>query len=249
MKRPWLIKTGGELLASDTIRKKIVDDLARLSKSHPVVLVHGGGPQIEQELKKSRIPIQFVHGRRVTSPEAMILVERVLSGQINKSVTAQLVTKGVKAVGLSCRDGGLIQAKPLPQLGRAAKPEKINVTLLQSLLQKGFVPIVSSVGSDKKGQAVNINADDAASALAVALKVQNLIFLTNSQGVFDAYKKRIPKLRPAQIHRLIQEGVIQGGMIPKVQGAMAALKKGIGEVDIANGFKGIRVDSGTRILP
>jgi acetylglutamate kinase len=248
MKRPWVIKAGGELLTLPDVRRRIFHHLAQVRKKVPVVFVHGGGPQIEEELKKQNIHNQFVNGRRVTSPAAMVVIEQVLSGQINKGIVAELVQLKVKAVGLSCRDGGMVVADPLPGLERAAAPKKIDTTLLAALCAKGFLPVVSSVGSDKEGHAVNINADDVASVLAIALKAQNLVFLTNIGGVLDGEKKRIPILKTKNIDYLIAESVISGGMIPKVQSARAAIHKGVGEIDIVNGKDGIDFNTGTRIV-
>ncbi len=247
MKRPWVIKAGGELMVEGPVRKKVLAHLTRLQKNHPIVFVHGGGPQIEQELLRNKIPTRFIKGRRFTSPQAMVHVERVLSGQINKGIAAELASKGTAAVGLSCRDGKIVTAKPVPGLGRAAKPVVINIDLLKTLLMDGFLPVVSSVGSDATGHAVNINADDVASALAIKLKAENLIFLTNISGVLDQQKKRIPLLKTGKIDALIKKAVITGGMIPKVQSARAAIRKGVGEVDIVNGKFGIDFKYGTRI--
>jgi acetylglutamate kinase len=177
--RPWIIKAGGELMGTPSIQRRVLRDLARLAKSKPVVFVHGGGPQIEMELAKNKIPNKFVNGRRVTSPEAMNVVEKVLSGSINKDIAGKLGALKVKAVGLSCRDGNLVVAKPYPKLGRAAKPVSVNPALVLSLVKSRFLPVLSSIGTDGRGGAVNINADEAASALAVATKAQHLIFLTN----------------------------------------------------------------------
>lgn len=248
MKRPWVIKAGGELLATPATRKRILNGIKRCRKSEGVVFLHGGGPQIEAELKRNNVEARFVGGRRVTTPEAMVHVERVLSGEINKGLAAQLQRMRVNAVGLSCRDGGIVIAKPIDGLGRAARPAQVNVRLLDALVAAGYTPVVSSVGSDRTGDAVNINADDAASAVAIALKAGRLVFLTNVAGVRDALGRRIPVLKIEAIDRLIKDGVITGGMIPKVQSARNAILKGVGEVDIANGLEGIRVDHGTRIL-
>lgn len=231
------------------VRNTILSDLARLARRQPVVFVHGGGPQIEQELLRNKIPTKFIKGRRFTSPAAMVHVERVLSGQINKGIAAELSAKGATAAGLSCRDGQVVMATPIPGLGRAAKPLKIDVSLLKVLVAGRIVPVVSSVGSDSKAQAVNINADDVASALAIKLKAANLIFLTNISGVLDQKKKRISVLKTTQIDALISNGVITGGMIPKVQSARAAIRKGVGEVDIINGKTGLSLSGGTRIQP
>jgi acetylglutamate kinase len=222
--------------------------LAKCRAKNDVVFVHGGGPQIEAELKARAIENRFVGGRRVTSPEAMAVVEQMLSGQINKGIAAELSVKKVPAVGLSGRDAKLIVAKPIPDLGRAAKPATTNVSLLRALLKEKFLPVISTVGSDSSGEAVNINADDAASAIAVALKAARLIFLTNISGVLDGDGQRIPLLPIGNLDGLIERGVIKGGMIPKVQSARAAIRKGVGEIDIVNGLKGIVIESGTRIV-
>ncbi|MFN0118253.1 MAG: acetylglutamate kinase [Elusimicrobiota bacterium] len=248
MKKVWLIKAGGEMVGSRLIREKIIKDILRLRKKYAVVLLHGGGPQIEQELTKANIPHEFKLGRRVTSPEAMIVVERVLSGEINKGLVGELNFKGIPSVGLSCRDGNLVIASPIPGLGRAAKPVKINTHLLKALISNGFSPVISSVGSDSKGNAVNINADDAASAIGQELKVDNLVFLTNVPGVLDQNKKRIPILRLNKIDGYIKSGVVTGGMIPKIQSARMAILKGIKQVTITNGNWGIQIEKGTQII-
>jgi acetylglutamate kinase len=249
MKRPWIIKAGGELLTLASTRKKIIFDLKKIQKSRPVVFVHGGGPQIEKELVKNKIPATFVGGRRVTSPAAMTVVERLLSGEINKGFVADLGQAGVNAVGLSGRDGRLVSAEPIKKLGRAGRPTKVDARLITHLLTARYLPVLSTVGSDTKGQAININADDFASALATKLKAERLIFMTNISGVLDGNKKRIPILKIGKIDQLVQAQVISGGMIPKVQSAKLALQKGVGEVDIVNGFHGISVEHGTRIIP
>lgn len=245
--RPWVIKAGGELMGTPSIQARILRDLAQLSRTKPVVFVHGGGPQIETELAKNKIPNKFVAGRRVTSPAAMQVIEKVLSGAINKDIVGKLAAKKAKAVGLSCRDGGLVIAKPYPQLGRAAKPVRVQPGLLSSLLATKFLPVVSSIGSDAKGQAVNINADEAAAALAVAMKAEHLVFLTNISGVKDKKKKTIRTLKIGAIAGLVQDGTITKGMIPKVESARKAVLSGVGQVNILNGTKGIKLAAGTAI--
>lgn len=247
MKKIWVVKAGGELMATPDVRSKVLNGLKTLSKKHALVFVHGGGPQIEAALAKNKIPNKFVNGRRVTSPAAITVVEQVLSGEINKGIVGELGAKNVKAVGLSGRDGKTIIGKPIPGLERAAKPQKIDVSLLKALVKSGFVPVVSSVGSDAAGKPVNINADDIASAIGIALKCDNLIFLTNVSGVLDQNKERIPHLKTTRIDALIQQAIITGGMIPKVQSARAAILKGINKITITNGKFGIAVEKGTVI--
>jgi acetylglutamate kinase len=247
-RRPWIIKAGGELMGTPSIQRRILLDLAKLAKSKPLVFVHGGGPQIETELAKNKIPNKFVSGRRVTSPAAMIVVEKVLSGSVNKDIAGKLGALKVKAAGLSCRDGNLVVAKPYPRLGRAAKPVKVNPGLVMALVSAGFLPVISSIGTDGKGGAVNINADEAASALAVATKAEHLIFLTNISGVKDKKMKTIARLKISGIAALVNDGTITKGMIPKVQSARKAVLAGVGQVNILNGTKGVRLASGTAIL-
>jgi acetylglutamate kinase len=184
----------------------------------------------------------------VTSAKAMVMVERVLSGQINKDLAAALVRRKVPAVGLSCRDGGIMTGEIIPGFERAARPGHVHLRLITALLQNKFLPVLSSVASDKKGNAVNINADDAASALAIALKADNLVFLTNVAGVLNQNKKRIPVLRTSRINELINKKIIHGGMIPKVQSAREAIKKGVRQITIVNGHQGIKVEGGTKII-
>lgn len=249
MKKIIIVKAGGELLKTPQTQKKILAGLSKLSLKNYVVFVHGGGPQIESELAKRKIPSKFINGRRFTSPQAIEVIEQVLSGQINKSIVATLTRQKYPAVGLSCRDGGIIIAKPLPQLGRAGRPFKINISLITCLLKAGFIPVLSSIGSDLHAQPININADDVASALACELKAAHLILLTNISGVHNSSNKRIPVLKTSDIDPLIRQNVITGGMIPKVQSAKQAIYRGVGEVDIVNGFYGLSFKHGTRIIP
>lgn len=243
----WVIKAGGDLLARPAARRRVLSDVARLARRHNVVFVHGGGPQIEAALTKAGISHRFVKGRRVTSPKAMEIVEAVLSGTVNKQITADLCRKGVKALGLSGRDAGIVQARPLPWLGRAAKPTAVRAKVLKDLVSHGFTPIISTVSSDTAGRAVNVNADDAASAIAIALRATRLVFLTNVPGVLDSNRVRIPTLSAKRIQSYIDDGTITGGMIPKVQSCREAIRRGVGEVDILHGEKGVNPSSGTRI--
>ncbi len=165
MKRPWVIKVGGELLNHPVHRKGLIKDLCRIARARPVVLIHGGGPQIAESLKKEKIPIRFVGGRRVTTSDTMRVVEKVLSGIVNKGLVADLVGKKVRGVGISGRDGGLVVGKLIPGLGWAGQVAKVNPALIRHMLKGGFMPVVSSVASDKNGNAVNINADDFASGM------------------------------------------------------------------------------------
>lgn len=248
MKRPIVIKAGGEMFTGESSKNQIFLALKRLHAQGPVIFVHGGGPQIKKEMDQRKIKFGFVGGRRSTSVKAMDVVEQVLSGVMNKNIAAHLSKMGVMSVGISGRDGMSVVGRPIPKLGRAAKPIKVNPGLVQKLLKVKALPVFSTVASDSLGKSVNINADDAASALAVALKAEKLIFLTDVSGVFDGAKKRIPILKIKNIKKMIAQKIIFGGMIPKIQSAAQAIQKGVGEVDILNGRYGINFKFGTRII-
>lgn len=248
-KKVWVVKFGGSLLSDRSARRSFLKDAARLAKREPVVLVHGGGPEINTALDKMGIVSKWVNGRRVTDDAAMGVVEGVLSGQVNKNLVGELNTLGVRAVGLSGRDGGLLKAKPVADLGRVGEPDKADPTLISVLLKAGYLPVLSSVASARDGGALNVNADEAAAALAVALKARRLVYLTDVPGVLDAHKKTIPTIRSAQIKKLIQAQIITGGMIPKVLSCANALRKGVAEINIIDGRAGLAKRVGTRLLP
>jgi len=243
-----VVKAGGELLKQPRDREKLLSDLAKLSKREAVVLIHGGGPQIEAGLKKERIPNRFIGGRRFTSDRAMAVVEKILERSVNKELAADLLKKGVKAVGFSGRDGGMVIGRPIPGLGRAGQVKKVRVEFLRTLLGEGLLPVICSVGMDKEAKSLNINADDFASAVALALKARHLVFLTDVEGVMGSRGHRIPVLKTGGAKGLIDSKVISGGMVPKIQAALLAIRKGVGEVDILKGGKGIQLASGTRII-
>jgi acetylglutamate kinase len=224
-------------------------DAARLAKKNPLVLVHGGGPEINAALDKMGIVSTWVNGRRVTDEAAMGVVEGVLSGQVNKNLVGELNALGAKAVGLSGRDGGLLKAKPVRELGRVGEPDKADPTLISVLLKAGFLPVLSSVAAGRDFGALNVNADEAAAALAIALKARRLVYLTDVPGVLDANKKTIPTIRVGDIKNLIDTKVITGGMIPKVLSCKNALKKGVAEINIIDGRAGLPKLLGTKLLP
>lgn len=248
-KQIWLIKFGGSLLSDDKTRRAFLRQAAALSRRQKIVLVHGGGPEITAALSKAGIKPKWVKGRRVTDAASMVVVEGVLSGQVNKKLAGELNALGIKAVGLSGRDGGLLIAKPVPGLGRVGAPSKASPSVLAALLKAGFLPVVSSVASDKQGRALNVNADEAAAALAASLKAARLIYLTDVPGVLDGNKKTIPVIRARGLKKLIKDGIITGGMIPKTLSCAASLRQGVGEVDIIDGRAGLSRMKGTRILP
>jgi acetylglutamate kinase len=245
----WVVKFGGSLLSDHTARRSFLKDAARIAKREPLVLVHGGGPEINAALDKMGIVSQWVNGRRVTDREAMGVVEGVLSGQVNKNLVGELTALGIRAVGLSGRDGRLLRAKPVRDLGRVGEPDKATPRLISILLEAGYLPVLSSVAFGSDYGALNVNADEAAAAVAVALKARRLVYLTDVPGVLDGNKKTIPVIRSVGIKKLIQEKVITGGMIPKVLSCQKALKKGVQEINIIDGRAGLLKRIGTRLLP
>jgi len=245
--KPWIIKGGGDLFISPKVRSKLLTDLVRFRRNHPTLFVHGAGPQIGKELRKNKIPFRYYNGRRVTTPAIMDVVEKILGGDVNKLLSAELLMRGIPSIGISCRDGGIIIGRPVPHLGRAGTPWKVNPKLLHVLLEANVLPVLSSVASDSRGAPLNINADDVASALAGKMKAKGLIFLTDVDGIFNQHRRRFPSLHKAQIQDLLKKGIIKGGMIPKVQSALQALQNGVAQVYIVNGTKGIHLKKGTKI--
>jgi len=236
-------KIGGPALEDPDL---IAPLAAEVRAQERVLLVHGGGRHIERLLKALGIASRFVGGRRETSPEAMEVVEQVLSGGTNKTLAAGLTTAGVPAVGLSGRDGGLIRARLSPELGRVGTPDRIDPRVLHALWDAGFVPVVSPVSSGPDGEAVNVNADEAALALARALAATSLVYLSDVDGV-RAETGTLTTLSAQDARRLTESGVITGGMAMKVQAALDAAAAGIvevvvaGKARLAGGFAGTRV--------
>jgi acetylglutamate kinase len=246
---PWVVKFGGSLLSDEGARRGFLKDAARIARRAPLVLVHGGGPEINATLDKLGIVSTWVNGRRVTDAAAMAAVEGVLSGQVNKSLVGELTALGARAVGLSGRDGSLMRARPVEGLGRVGEPGRVQPALLLVLLRAGYLPVLSSVAFGPDHQALNVNADEAAAALAAGLKARRLVYLTDVPGVLDARKETIPVIRTKEIRKLIADGVITGGMIPKVLSCGRAIRRGVREINIVDGRAGLAKLTGTRILP
>lgn len=234
-----LIKYGGNAMNCPNILRTILQDVAALKivGVHPI-LVHGGGPEINEQLNRLNIKSEFKNGLRVTSEEAMAVVQMALAGKVNKNIVATLCTLGVKAVGLCGKDSNLIQAEQLDKaLGQVGKITKIN-SLILSTLKADFVPVIASIGVGKNGEGFNINADIAAGAIGGALNAEKLLFLTDADGILSDPSdptSLIKQISVKEIESLIKKGIIKGGMLPKVEACISAIKAGIQEVLITNG--------------
>lgn len=240
-----VVKYGGAALKDRGIRSRVLSRIARLSRRKPVVLVHGGGPEITAVFRKMGRRPRFIRGRRYTDRTAIAVVERVLSAEVNKALVADLWRKGAKPVGVSGRDGGLLPARKIPGLGFVGSPLPPRVRMLQVLLREGFLPVVSSIGCDSRGNPLNINADEAAAAIGVGLQAGRLIFLTDVPGVYDEKGRIFRRLSARQARDQIRRGAVTGGMIPKVEAALACLARGVKEVRIGSAADGLSEKKGT----
>ncbi len=238
-------KVGGPALEDPRLVGPLADEVKRAPG--PVVIVHGGGRAIERMLKTLAVESRFVEGRRVTSPEAMAVVEMVLSGSSNKQLAAGLTAAGVPAIGISGRDGGLVEARLAPELGRVGTPQRVNAAPLRALWDAGFLPVVSPVASGPDGEAVNVNADEAALAFAGAVGAQALVYLSDVDGVRIG-ERTADSLTTEEARLRIDDGTIAGGMALKVRVALEASAAGIPEVVIAGKARLLGDFPGTRIV-
>ena len=251
-----VIKYGGHAMGEEEVAKLFAADavLLKLLGLHPVI-VHGGGPQISAMLKRSGVQSEFINGLRVTDAATMEVAEMVLSGSINKEIVNWINRAGaeadVRGVGLSGKDAKLITVEKVTRTRRAAdsveeqivdlgfvgEPKSIDTTLLQALIgaEHDYIPVVAPIGVDDSGQTFNINADTVAGALAGALNAKRMLLLTDVPGVMDANKQRIAQLTIAQANKAIEDRVATGGMIPKLQTAIAAVEAGVEAVVILDG--------------
>ena len=249
-KQSIVCKYGGNAMIDDNLKAGFARDVTmlKLVGLNPVV-VHGGGPQIESLLKRLGKKGEFIQGMRVTDAETMELVEMVLGGQVNKEIVNLINQHGGKAVGLSGKDGGLIKAdkyflsaekaKDTPpeiiDIGLVGKVKEVNAALLQSLVQDAFIPVIAPTGHGDQGETYNINADIVAGAVAAALKAEKLVLLTDVEGVLDSEKRLINTMSNAEALGMINDGVIQGGMFPKVKCCLKALRGGVRKAHIIDG--------------
>jgi acetylglutamate kinase len=247
-----VVKYGGHAMVDEQLKQDFARDITLLKfvGIKPVV-VHGGGPQINLVLDQMGIRPKFVRGMRLTDKPTMDVVEMVLGGKINKAIVHQINQQGGKAVGLSGKDGSLIQAKKLqilhqedlnkpPEIidpGLVGEVTQINSEIIEKLTHQGFIPIIAPVGAGEAGETYNINADLVASQIAMALKAGRLILLTDVNGVLDAAGDLISSIDRRTIKEMIDNKSISGGMIPKIEHALTALENGVEKVQIINGTK------------
>ena len=247
--RTIVIKYGGNAMVDEELKRGFARDvvLMKLVGMNPVV-VHGGGPQIGSLLERIGKKSEFVDGLRVTDSETIDVVEMVLGGLVNKSIVALINAQGGRAVGLSGKDGGMIQARKLLlrqgqsddegeviDIGQVGEIEQINPAVVDTLDQANFIPVIAPIGAGTDGKAYNINADTVAGSLAVTLKAEKLILLTNTPGVLNSDDQLLELLSETEAQNLIEQGVISGGMLPKVQCALEAVAGGVRTATISDG--------------
>ena len=235
-----VVKYGGNAMVNEQLKQQVMEDIVLLWLiGVKVVLVHGGGPEISELMKKLGKQPQFVDGLRVTDQETVDIVQMVLAGKVNKTLVNLLEMKGGRAVGLSGMDGRLIEARMKDErLGFVGEVTKIHISPVTDLLDKGYIPVVSTVGCDRQGNAYNINGDTAAAHIAGALNAERLIMMTDIAGILrdkDDPSTLIPEITLSQAKELYASGVISGGMIPKVDCCVTALHAGVKNVVIMDG--------------
>jgi acetylglutamate kinase len=235
-----VIKYGGNAMQNEELKRAVMGDLVLLSLiGVRVVLVHGGGPEITDMLARVGKKSEFVDGLRVTDAESVEIVQMVLAGKVNKSLVGLIGEAGGRAIGLCGLDGKLIEARPMDaRLGYVGEITSVNIEPITDLLEKGYIPVVSTVGCDGEGNVYNINADTAASAIAGKLRAESLLTMTDIAGLMrdtSDPSTLISKLNVSEVPQLISEGVISGGMIPKVECCVEAIRRGVSKVFVIDG--------------
>ena len=235
-----LVKYGGSAMRDEALKRAVMGDLVLLSLiGVKVVLVHGGGPEITEMLDKLGKKTKFVDGLRVTDAETVDVVQMVLAGKVNKSLVNLIQSLGGSAIGLSGADGGLISAKQMDEkLGFVGEIESLNVKPVLDMLEMGYIPVISTVGCDAEGNVYNINADTAAAKIAGMLKAESFINMTDTAGLLEDEKDEstlIGKIFVSEAQRMINQGQLSGGMIPKVSCCIEAIRRGVKKVFIIDG--------------
>ena len=242
-----VVKFGGNAMTDEALKRSFAHDvvLLKLVGLNPVV-VHGGGPQIEKLLSRVGKKGKFVQGMRVTDAETMDIVEMVLAGQVNKEIVENINQAGGRAVGLTGQDGALINARKLTisnkenpeeqiDIGQVGQIVSIDPSVIYTLTQNGFIPVIAPIGSGENGETYNINADVVAGKIAEILKAEKLVLMTNTPGVLDKSGELITGLTSREIDELFEDGTISGGMLPKIASALDAAKGGVAAVHIIDG--------------
>lgn len=237
-----VVKYGGNAMTSEELKNAVMSDIVLLSLvGIKTVLVHGGGPEISEMLKKVGIVSRFVNGLRYTDAETAEIVRMVLAGKINKSLVSLLEQHGGQAIGLCGSDGGMIQVQKLEaeeDLGFVGEITGVNVQPITDALDKGYIPVIATVATDKSGQVYNINADTAAAQIAAALGAENLILMTDIRGLLrdkNDESTLIPEVQVSEVPYLIRQGIISGGMIPKIECCVEAVRRGVSKTCIIDG--------------
>ncbi|HOB28801.1 MAG TPA: acetylglutamate kinase [Bacillota bacterium] len=246
----FVVKYGGQAMVSDEMMATVVADIVLLKHiGIKPVLVHGGGKEVNEMMRRLGKEPRFVGGLRVTDDETMEIVEMVLLGKVNRHIVALLNRCGARAVGLSGGDAGLFQARVKPfspggssgkdvDLGRVGEINWVDISLIETLSENDYIPVVSSIGADSSWESLNINADHAAGELAGALQAEKLIILTDVEGIYQRTEKGtrfISAIKEKEIRTLIRDGQINGGMIPKVEACLRALEQGVARTHIIDG--------------
>ncbi|NLB87699.1 MAG: acetylglutamate kinase [Syntrophomonadaceae bacterium] len=237
-----VIKYGGAAMQDCSLKDKVMQDIVLMKYvgMHPIV-VHGGGPEINRLLDRLNIKSEFVDGLRITDHETMEVVEMVLGGKVNKEIVAGIEASGGKAIGLSGKDASLIKAVPVDTTGRmgfTGQVESVNPQIIETVIENGYIPVIAPIGVDSNGQSYNINADLVAAAIAVALKASKLVLLTDVPGLLRDPKdpdSLISILKVSEVDSYMQEGIIAGGMVPKVQCCVKSVTGGVGRTHIIDG--------------
>ncbi len=247
--KTFVIKYGGSAQLKEKLKESFAKDIVMLNFiGIRTAIVHGGGPRISAVMGRMGKKPEFVQGQRVTDKETMDIVEMVLGGLVNKEIVSLINRHGGKAVGLSGKDGGFIEAKKkmikktaekgveeIIDIGLVGEVTHVDPHILISLEKDGFIPVISPIGVGSKGETLNINADYVAASIASALKAEKLIILTDVPGIMDKYNKIIPTLTKQNMKKYIKEGTIKGGMLPKVQACVKAIEAGVTKTHIIDG--------------
>ncbi len=244
--KTFVIKYGGSIMEDDELKKAIIEDITLLKYVgvNPVI-IHGGGPAINQTLELLNKESKFINGLRVTDKETMEIVEMVLAARVNKEIVTLINKMRGKAVGICGKDGDLIRASKKTfknhsaDLGYVGEVKEINPEIINKLIDDGYIPVIAPVGSDDNGESYNINADTVAGEIAIALKAEKLIFLTDVDGIRynpEDEKSRVSSLTISQVYEWIKTEKIRGGMLPKVEGCMKAVSNGVERTHILNGL-------------